>query len=376
MTSPGVMALTYTMGDVAKKNEIQMVVDSQGDEFVKEFQTYVNNPAKNPLMEKFTRINIIPAIRALDPRPDPVYLVNSWLRAGTVNMFAGDGGSKKSYVAQFLANVLSLGSDFLGYPTTKTRVLYIDQEMGEEYILNRQSEIMRGIPGMDPHSLQIDFIFESDLNLGDAADVAILEMVIRGGQYGLVVLDAMADFISGRDENAAKDITPVFLDLRRIAISTSCSFLLLHHTTKSSGLYRGSTDIKSKVDLLMMVNSEPLSPTVYFKTEKNRHGRPLNFTAFASWSFGQFTLTGVENGNSEFLTIGEEYVLRCLEDGPKLRSDIIGSADGCTERNARDGLYHLVKKGRIYRTNPGKTGRGHEAIFAKKIEEDPHDLVY
>jgi len=317
------------------------------------------------------RFKITKAYEALNERPDPDYLIDKLIRPESVNALVGDGGTKKTYIAIWMAVRTSLGLDWCGLKTKSTRVLYIDEEMSLDYFLDRIAEVIRGHHEIDPRSIDVDIISGAGFNLRDPSDQAILEAIIQENDYGLVILDAMSDLMPGADENTAKDITPFFLNLRATTKKTGCAFLLIHHTNKTSGSYRGSTDIKSKLDLMLMVQSEPDSKTIIFKTEKIRYGAPLQLSAKVSWENQSFILSESFDDHIEFMTKGEEYVLRFLSDGPKSRPEILGSTDSCTERQAKEAIYKLVQKGSIYRTNPGLVGRGNEAIYA--IKGDPFE---
>jgi RecA-family ATPase len=70
-----------------------------------------------------------------------------------------------------------------------------------------------------------------------------------------VIVDALADVMPGRDENAVKDTAPIFLTLRKIAEETQCAIIVIHHSNKTGG-YRGSSAIKGAIDLLLSVEKK------------------------------------------------------------------------------------------------------------------------
>ena len=316
------------------------------------------------------RYKIRTAADALTDRPAAQFVIDDLIVKSTITLLVGDAGTKKTYIALTMAVSVATGKDFLSFKTAAGRALYIDEETNEDYLLDRLAEVLRG--AYADEKTPVDIISGAGVNLRDPNDVTMLGALIAAGQYQLVIFDAMSDFMPGADENTAKDITPFFLALRKIANDTGCGVVLLHHTNKMTGQYRGSTDIKSKVDTMLMVESEPESTSIQFKTVKKRRGKPMAFAALACWRDGEFYLTHADTDRSAFLTKGEDFVLRFLaEKGASSKSIILGSVDSCTERQASDAIYSLVKKDLIFRTNPGATGRGNEAIFmVKKAAED------
>ena len=61
---------------------------------------------------------------------------------------------------------------------------------------------------------------------------------------------------------------------------------------------------------------------------------------------------------------GELYVKKYLEvHGQSTFDAILGSVDSCSERQAKNAIYSLVKQGIIKRSNPGITTHGIHAIY-------------
>jgi DNA-binding MarR family transcriptional regulator len=177
-----------------------------------------------------------------------------------------------------------------------------------------------------------------------------------------VIVDALADIMPGADENAVKDVQPVFMNLRRVAEATQAAIIMIHHSNKQNG-YRGSTAIKGAVDLMLMVESKPESRYITFTAEKARDIEPKVFTAMATWQTEaeQFYLTSSELKAKQHLNKGQRYVLRyLLEHGNSALDDMTADADICQPRTARDAAYNLIDSGHVARTNSG-TGRGKKA---------------
>ena len=152
------------------------------------------------------------------------------------------------------------------------------------------------------------------------------------------------------DENAKKDVQPVMNNLRKIADNTDSSIILIHHANKGGG-YRGSTAIKASSDLMVQVSSDLDDSVISFKTEKNRDGTFISWSAEASWEDDIFYLlptSPVHRSSSR-----EEFVINFLkENGESTISEIIKSPVGCTAQGARKAIFSLAKSGDIARSNP------------------------
>jgi len=305
--------------------------------------------ASNPILHN-ARWTVHQASEALEPQPPIEYLVDTLIQRGCVHCFFGDGGSKKTYSLMHMGVMVASGSTWLGMKTTKGSVLLIDEESGTRRVNRRLREIILG-EAVEP---EIPFLYVSDAHfkLDDARDSVLLESLILESKSDLVIIDALADVMVG-DENAKMFVQPVFEELKRIARNTNAALLIIHHTNKS-GAYRGSSAIKDAVDTLIQVTSEDGSGRIDFKSEKNRDGELLKFSATATWENDHFCLTRTEK--VEALTLGkaQNYVLRYLEEhGPSTIKDIMAGADICAPNGARSAVYSLADIGKIRRTNPG-----------------------
>jgi hypothetical protein len=205
--------------------------------------------------------------------------------------------------------------------------------------------------------LPLSFTSLAQFNLLGEDDLAHLKGAIQATGAKLVILDALADFMPGGDENAVKDTLPVFRGLRKIAEDTQSAIVVIHHSGKS-GLYRGSSAIKGSVDLLLEVTSKPDSPNVDFAIEKSRDVEPFKFHAVCRWADATFDMVSSLPKKEVFFSKGERYVLCYLlgRGGTADKLDVENQADVCSAGTARNAIYALVEKGLVRRTDDGKKG--------------------
>lgn len=293
----------------------------------------------------------------LQPLPPVKWMVDGLIYDKSVTVLYGDGGTKKTWSLIYLAACIASGQKWGDFETTKTRVLFVDEENGDDEMRTRTQFCKRGALAGD--DIPLKYISLAAFHLDDALDEAVLTNEIRSQDAGLVIIDALADIMLG-DENDKKDTQPVFNAFRRIAERTGAAIIVIHHAGKS-GTFRGSSVIKDAPDILLKVESDMDSPFINFRTEKNRRGKALKWAMRATWTADQFYLqAGEAQERQKVLSKSQEYVLRYLaEHGPSPLPDIMGSADTCTDGAARQAVYSLTKDGRTRRTNPG----GKPAIY-------------
>ncbi|MCX6057761.1 MAG: AAA family ATPase [Chloroflexi bacterium] len=311
---------------------------------------------------------------AFQCRPPITWIIDNFISAGSVNVFYGDAGSKKTWALLDMAVCVARGADWLNFKTTQSNVFIVDEESGRKRILDRMEHVARGhsydetVP-VFCHSL-------AGYDFGNAFWLAEFTNTINLTNSKFVIIDALADVMPGRDENAVKDVQPIFLALRKIAEATQAAILLIHHSNKNGGKndYRGSTSIKGAIDLLVKVESESKKSIIEFATVKSRDTDPLDFTAEANFMMNitpkmfWLSVSGSKAGKKIHLTKADEYVLRYLNvNGASEKADIIDNADTCSPTQAQRAIYRIAdpRLGLIERTNSSGSagGRGKMAIY-------------
>lgn len=295
------------------------------------------------------------AADALKPQEPIDWVINPLFSTGSVSVIVGHPGSKKTYSMLSAAVCVALGKPWLGFSTRPAKVLIVDEESGERRLSRRLGDAIRGELGND--TTQINYVSLAQFNLREPDDVVLLQALIENTGAELVIIDALADIMPGGDENAVKDIQPVFIGLRKIAEVCKCAIVIIHHANKAGG-YRGSTAINGAADLLLMVDSKSESPNIDFKTEKVRDTEPFSFAAVAHWEDGQFWLTEAKSTKGEpKYSKAQDYVLRYLKEyGASTISNLMDHADVCSKNAARQAIYSLASRKVIQRVDSGNQG--------------------
>lgn len=196
----------------------------------------------------------------LDP---PVWLCEQ-LELGPGRPFGlwGYGGTGKTYIAQRLALSVASGQPFLNLPVTKGRVRHVSWEMGRRAVRERYRALERGMGAHITEGLEVSTHPSIYLNSEGAEEIFLKEF----DGYDLVILDSLRRACPGEDENSSAISN--FLDvLTRVSERTGATFLLLHHSGKSSSERssketggRGSSAIFDGSGAVWLVEGEGAGP--------------------------------------------------------------------------------------------------------------------
>jgi hypothetical protein len=100
----------------------------------------------------------------------------------------------------------------------------------------------------------------------------VLQQIAEELGAGLIVVDTLSEFADGlvEDQNAAEQWTAPLRLLRSVAQTTGAGVLLLHHTNRSTGKYRGSSQIGAGVDAILEMAADSADPMVRVVKSRGR----------------------------------------------------------------------------------------------------------
>lgn len=200
-------------------------------------------------------------------------VVDGLFSENTLTMIAGEPGSLKTFTVLSLGLSLAGGYNWIGRKVNPMKVLFIEQEMGPEYLKERFHMIFEG---MDEDIILEKFdnfrmVSHEDLYLRDEANIQRMKNIIDNFDPDVVILDSLASFISGMNENDAGDMQPIFDVFHNICRKDRRTMFIIHHLNKSGG-YRGSSIMKGAVDNLITTDYCSKTKTLNLDYEKNRFG--------------------------------------------------------------------------------------------------------
>lgn len=287
------------------------------------------------------------AKEALKEPPPIQWVVEGLIGEETLVMFYGEGGSKKTYSALDLLVCLASDKTWLEFPTHKQTCLIVDQESGELRLWRRLHETMRG--HQIKSEIPLAYVCMPGFNLMKAADAQHLKILIQKVKATVVLVDAFVDVMPGGDENSTKDTGLIFDNLKTLVHSLHIVMIVIHHANRNGG-YRGSSNVKGQVDLMLEVDSKPKSPNIDFASTKTRDSEPVEFSANAHFGEKDFYLT--PSGESSGNNLTNQYILDELTKQPRGLLYLEQHTPKHIKPTAiKSALHTLTKRGTVQRSN-------------------------
>jgi len=173
-------------------------------------------------------------------------IVDGLIRRGEVANIINAPKAYKTFMVMMLAFRVAMGREFLGMPTTRGRVLIIDNELDPTTIQDRMTQVREAL------KLSLDDIgneIRVEPIRGRVRDLYQLEqyfteLVESDWQPDLIILDAFYRFLpEGTSENDNAAITQLFNQIDRYAYRTNAAIVNVHHTSKGDQSGKTLTDI-------------------------------------------------------------------------------------------------------------------------------------
>lgn len=203
--------------------------------------------------------------------PPPVVPYLAWSARST--LLAAREKSGKSTLTGYMAACVTRGSDFLGEPCERGKVLIVGLE---EYIGDTARRLKTF--SADENLVEIVTMF-----LGNPADrPSELRAHVEAVGPMLVIVDSLIAYSEGMVSDASNSTQTQLIvsGLTSIAHDTGAALVLIHHARKSDGKYRDSSAIGGAVDIIAEVfpPDEESDPTLRRVRPKGRvPARPVDF---------------------------------------------------------------------------------------------------
>jgi hypothetical protein len=282
---------------------------------------------------------------------DPRWLVNGWLGRDHLSLLVGDGSAGKSTLACDLAIALAAGQPFLGIPTRRSRVLYLDEDGSAPDLMNRIAAFRAG---RNVASIPLDdyLLIHPASGLTLETDVGAISDTGKG--CDLIIFDALIAF-HGKDENDAASMRLVMRTyLRPIIRATGAAVLVLHHTAKpgrdtdgnviSHIAPRGSSEIKNACDAILEYksgeNCKDLSLTRCRFARRVLWGSPLSIALDETEASASLVHTYATKQGA-----AEAYLMACdpFPAGPRPALELLTAAGHEISLGTADRAYQKVR---------------------------------
>lgn len=174
------------------------------------------------------------------PLRKPKELIRGILHQGEKMVLGGSSKTNKTWSCVDLALSVATGSDWWGFSTTQSRVLYVNFEIQEYHMQKRLKRVCESKKLEVPTNL--DF-----WNLrGHACSAenfvrATLKLIGRG-KYGLILIDPIYKCLGDRNENDASDIADLCNRFEKLAVKSGAAVVYAAHFSKGNQAGKSSID--------------------------------------------------------------------------------------------------------------------------------------
>lgn len=202
-----------------------------------------------------------PELKALEI-PERIPLLGDWLTERHPSLIYAQTGRGKSLFAMSIAIAVAGGGTVFGWAAPEPRrVLYVDAEMDIADIKSRDGLLVPAVEGVDGEALDANLLLLSRHHQGRGAvfpdlvdpqgQQALLEHV-KHIRPALVILDNLSTMAEIRDENDAAAFGPVLETLWKLR-QLGCAVILIHHTGKQEGKFRGSSKLAATFESVLQL---------------------------------------------------------------------------------------------------------------------------
>ena len=290
-----------------------------------------------------------------DALKEPTWIIPEILADQSTMLLYGPGDSFKTFLALDMALGIASGTETFGFVPKKKATVYIAGEGASNIGKKRRAawRIGRGIDEKIPF-----YIIGTPPTAADPSQ--IVEMIsqikkqLKGQECGLVVIDTLATFSVGLDENNQKDAGMIVAAANFIRQELNCSVILIHHSGKDEKRgARGSSAIMYGVDAAAeaIATHDTMAVAIWVRRQKDGERRKKPFT-FEGRVIGPSLVF--------FPTDEETYKMQAGEDDPIAPSKI-GKALRELEAVGKDkGVTTSVLATHLLPPDPNEDGEAHQ----------------
>jgi hypothetical protein len=168
-------------------------------------------------------------------------LIAGILHQGEKLIIGGSSKTNKTWSSVALAVSVTTGTAWWGFPTTKSKVLYINFELPPFFMAERIRKVWKAkggvgkIRNLDVGNLRGHACSSSSL-------VRALRERIKAGDYALIIIDPIYKCLGDGDENSAGDIAKLCNRFERLAVETGAAIMFAAHFSKGNQAAKSAID--------------------------------------------------------------------------------------------------------------------------------------
>jgi hypothetical protein len=156
----------------------------------------------------------------------PVFLLEPLLYEAKPNLFFGEGGTSKSYLAMAFSLLIqnNLNQNQLGLKLKQASALYLDYECDEEEIVRRLEYLTKGMNLPDN-----PFLYR-ECSIPFIEDFEAIERIVAERNIKFLVIDSLGVALGNNNLSESQTATSFFSVLRRLKVTS----LLITHISKDT----------------------------------------------------------------------------------------------------------------------------------------------
>ncbi|MDV7245506.1 MULTISPECIES: AAA family ATPase [Rhodococcus] len=209
-------------------------------------------------------------------------VVDGYLYLDTLAQLNGERGTYKTFLALDWAASVSVGAPWQGRSVKPGPVLYFAGEgvaKFDDRLSAWEAERNGGeLSGVEVFRELVDFAAEPSVETDWVYVAAAL--AAREDKPALIVVDTLARYTPGHEENSAKDMGQLITNLDVVRRVTGACVLTLHHTARGTDHGRGSTSVEGGMQSVFLMR-KPRDGEVALHTTKQKDGPELEPMALA-----------------------------------------------------------------------------------------------
>lgn len=282
----------------------------------------------------------------------PKWLWYPYLPLGTIVLLVGDPGVGKTYIALWIASLISNGQEFPFNEENKnekigpSNVLFQNGEDGVSYTLKLRLE------NLGANSKNIYMIDESQ-SMFHLNDLSLFEETLKRLRPKLVIIDPIQRYIpTGKSMDKANDVRSALSPIRDLAEKYECTVLIIMHRNKGNSngkipsLYRalGSIDFVGTAGGMLTAEQTNKGKVVYqTKNPLGVIGEPLMYEISDDGFkiIGKFKDNGANQDNDKKIDIAKKFILSKIKDEPMLSTELLYQA---LENDISQSTYDRARK--------------------------------
>jgi hypothetical protein len=189
------------------------------------WQTLIDQVFKYSL-KSFREGDPVKELQATGEIKPPIYLLEPFLYEAKPNLFFGEGGTSKSYLAMAFSLLIQNGlkQNSLSLPLKQVNTLYLDYECDADEMTRRLEYLTKGL------DLPKNPFVYRECSMPFVEDFEAIEKIVTERNIKLIVIDSLGIALGNNNLNEAQPVTNFFSTLRRLKVTS----LLITHISKGT----------------------------------------------------------------------------------------------------------------------------------------------